>query len=132
MHQPDKQPKLRPNKLLHLSAAHVEVGCLYPGNPRCDAPPAERPPTSGLPFFPPHFRSLRYFARQQLGTDAFGCTVGACVYLGLIHTMLSQGRPELAAATLLVFPFALWPQLLARLGLREVHVRYRDYLLLLQ
>lgn len=46
--------------------------------------------------------------------------------------MLSQGRPELAAATLLVFPFALWPQLLARLGLREVHLHYRDYLLLLQ
>ncbi len=46
--------------------------------------------------------------------------------------MLSQGRPDLAAGALLCIPFALWPQLLARLGLREVHVRYRDYLLLIQ
>ncbi|PRW59249.1 glycoside hydrolase [Chlorella sorokiniana] len=74
----------------------------------------------------------RYFARQQLGTDAFGCAIGAAVYLGLLHTTLSQGRPDLAAGALLCIPFALWPQALARLGLREkVHVRYRDYLLLI-
>lgn len=33
-----------------------------------------------------------YFARQQLDTDAFGCAIGAAVYLGLLHSMLYQAR----------------------------------------
>lgn len=81
------------------------------------------------------FRALstrRHFAAKALRFDLVGTTIGSLVYLGLVPVLRQTGRPDLAAAAVLCAALCHWPLALNRLGHRNVYLRARDHILVMQ